>query len=116
MMFKNDKVQGQLKVSKEVILTITKNAVLAVDGVCSIANAKKKMLKGMFFSKTDFESIKIDFVNDTVEISVYIFVDPGAKVKSVAEQVQNRVKNEVQSMTGVTVSKVNVTISDVKYN
>ena len=114
MMFKNDKVQGQLKVSKEVILTITKNAVLAVDGVCSIANAKKKMLKGMFFSKTDFESIKIDFV--TVEISVYIFVDPGAKVKSVAEQVQNRVKNEVQSMTGVTVSKVNVTISDVKYN
>ena len=115
MMFKNDKIQGQLKVSKDVIVTITKNAILQIDGVCSIANAKKKMLKGLFLPKTDLESINIDFVNDTVEISVYLYVKPGAKVKSVAEQVQNKVKNEVQSMTGVTVSKVNVTISDVKY-
>ncbi len=116
MMFKNDKIQGQLKVSKDVILTITKNAVLEIDGVCSIANAKKKILKNLFFSQSDFESINIDFVNDTVEISIYLYVDPGVKVKTLAEQVQNKVKNEVQSMTGITVSKVNVTISDVKYN
>lgn len=116
MMFKNQKVQGQLKVSKDVITTITKNAVLEIDGVCSIANAKNKMIKNFFLYKTDFESIKIDFVNDTVEITIYLFVNPGVKVKSVAEQVQNRVKNEVQSMTGVTVSKVNVIVSDVKFN
>ncbi len=116
MMFNNNRIQGQLKVSKEVIATITKNAVLEIDGVCSIANAKKKMIKNLFLSQTDLESIDIDFVNDTVEISVYLFVNPGAKVKSVAEQVQNKVKNEVQSMTSVTVSKVNVTISDIKYN
>ena len=64
----------------------------------------------------NYESIDIDFDNDTVMISVYLFVNPGVKVKSVAEQVQSKVKNEVQSMTGITVSKVNVTISDVKYN
>lgn len=116
MMFKNEKVDGQLKVSKDVIFTIAKNAVLDIDGVCSIANAKKKMLKGLFVSHTDFDSINIDFANDTAEISVFILVNPGVKVKSVAEQVQNRVKNEVQSMTGITVSKVNVTISDIKYN
>lgn len=116
MMFGNQKAQGQLKVSKDVILTVTKNAVLNIEGICSIANAKNKMLKNIFLSKTDSESINIDFVNDTVEISIYLYVNPGVKVKSVAEQVQNNVKNEVQSMTGVTVSKVNVTISDVKYN
>lgn len=116
MRFKNDKVQGQLKVSEDVISTITKNAALEIEGVCSIANAKKKMIKNLFFSKANLDSIDIDFVNDTVEISIYLFVNPGAKVKSVAEQVQNKVKNEVQSMTSVTVSKVNVTISDVKYN
>ena len=43
MMFKNDKIEGQLKVSKDVIFTITKNAVLDIDGVCSIANAKKNV-------------------------------------------------------------------------
>ncbi len=116
MMFKNDKIDGQLKVSKDVIFTITKNAVLDIDGVCSIANAKKNMLKNLFLSDTNYESIDIDFDNDTVVISVYLFVNPGVKVKSVAEQVQSKVKNEVQSMTGITVSKVNVTISDVKYN
>lgn len=116
MMFKKQNVQGQLKVSKDVIVTVTKNAVLNIDGVNSIANAKNKMLRNIFLSKTDSESINIDFVNDTVEISISIFVNPGVKVKSVAEQIQNNVKNEVQSMTGVTVSKVNVNISDVKYN
>ena len=116
MMFKNDKVQSQLKVSEDVIATITKNAVLEIEGVSSIANAKKKMIKNLFLSQTDLESIKIDFVNDTVEISIYLYVKPGAKVKSVAEEVQNKVKSEVQAMTSVTVSKVNVTIADVKYN
>lgn len=116
MMFKNENIQGQLKVSKEVIFTITKNAVLEIDGICSIANAKKKILRNMFLSQTDSESISINFVNDTVEISICLYVNPGVKVKSIAEQVQNNVKNEVQSMTGITVSKVNVTISDVKYN
>lgn len=116
MMFKKQNVQGQLKVSKDVIVTVTKNAVLNIDGVNSIENAKNKMLRNIFLSKTDSESINIDFVNDTVEISISIFVNPGVKVKSVAEQIQNNVKNEVQSMTGVTVSKVNVNISDVKYN
>ena len=116
MMFGNQKAQGQLKVSKDVILTVTKNAVLNIEGICSIANAKNKMLKNIFLSKTVSESINIDFVNDTVEISIYLYVNPGVKVKSVSEQVLNNVKNEVQSMTGVTVSKVNVTISDVKYN
>lgn len=116
MMFKNDRIEGQFKVSKDVIFTITKNAVLDIDGVCSIASAKKKMLKNLFLSQTDSESININFVNDTVEISICLFVKPGVRVKSVAEQVQNQVKNEVQSMTGITVSKVNVTISDIKYN
>lgn len=114
MFFGNQKVHGQLKVSKDVIITVTKNAVLDIEGVHSIANAKNKMLKNIFLSKTDSESINIDFVNDTIEISVSIFVNSGVKSKSVAQQVQNNVKNEVQAMTGVTVSKVNVTISDVK--
>ncbi len=116
MMLKKENIQGQLKVSKDVIFTITKNAVLDIDGICSIANDKKKILRNMFLSQTDSESIDINFVNDTVEISISLYVNPGVKVKSIAEQVQNNVKNEVQSMTGITVSKVNVTISEVKFN
>ncbi len=116
MMFGNRKIQGQLKVSKDVITTVTKNAVLNTDGVKSIANAKNKVLKNIFLSQSESESIDIDFVNDTVEITISLYVEPGVKVKFLAEQVQNSVKNEVQSMTGVTVSKVNVIIEDVKYN
>ena len=39
----------------------------------------------------------------------------GTKVKKCADSVQNKVKQDVQDMTGITVSKVNVYVEDVVF-
>lgn len=110
------KVESQQKISKDVISTVVKNAVLGMDNVYGITPAKAKRIIKIFDSNTNPDAIDIIFSGDTVEIDICILVKPSTKVKALCEQVQEKVKFEVQSMTGVTVSKVNVTVSDVIYN
>ncbi|MDR0821197.1 MAG: Asp23/Gls24 family envelope stress response protein [Oscillospiraceae bacterium] len=55
--------------------------------------------------------VKIRLSNGTAEIEITIGVLRGAKVVRTAERVQRAVKTAVQSMSGVTVSKVNVLVT-----
>lgn len=47
------------------------------------------------------------------EIDIYVNIYLGAKITEVAPIIQSKVKDAVQNMTGITVSKVNVHISGV---
>ena len=48
------------------------------------------------------------------EMDIYVVVRQGYKIKEVAEEIQEYVKEAVQNMTAITVSKVNVYVQDVK--
>ena len=93
--------KGTLRVSQNVIITITKNAALEVEGVSRIAVRSLDIMK-LFSSKLDNSLINIVVLS-------------GYNVMSVCEQIQEKVKSAVQSMTGVTVSKVNVSVVDVDF-
>ncbi len=110
----NNRVQsGTLKVSEDVIVTITKLAILEIDGVKSLASSSLSLTS--IFSKKDTQGnlVKVKLMGDVVEISVGVIVEYGYKVVRIAEQIQNSVKSSVQTMTGVTVAKVNVRIAGV---
>ena len=40
----------------------------------------------------------------------------GCKVSSVGEKLQERIKNDIQSMTGIRVSKVSVVFTDIAFD
>ena len=52
---------------------------------------------------------------DAAAIDVSVVLARGYKMKKVCSQIQEKVKSAVQSMTGVTVSKVNVSVVDVDF-
>lgn len=106
--------KGTLKVSENVIISITKNAASEVSGVFAIATKPFAVLK-MFSSKLDNSEIKVAMLDGVAKISMSIIVQSGYNVVAVCEQIQERVKSAVQSMTGVTVSKVNVSVVDVDF-
>ena len=60
--------------------------------------------------------IKVKLLGDIVEITLAVIVEQGYKVIMVAESIQDSVKSSVQSMTGITVSRVNVIISGISIN
>lgn len=111
-----DKAQtGILKVSEDVISTIVKLATLEVDGVDSLACANCNY-KGILGKINKSSIINIKLVGDVVEISVGIIVKAGHKVVKLAEEVQNNIKSNVQTMTGITVARVNVNIHGIAFD
>lgn len=104
-----------LRVSQDVIASIAKRAALDVDGVEGI-DCKKKDLKSVFVkNENDSRGITIKLGVDVVEISMSVVLKHGAKAVATAESVQNAVKAQVQEMTGVVVSRVNVIVSGVSF-
>lgn len=106
--------KGTLKVSENVIISITKNAAMEVDGVLKIADRPFNVRK-LFSSKIDNSQIDVTMLDGVAKISISIVVSNGHNIVSVCEEIQEKVKSAVQSMTGVTVSKVNISVIDVSF-
>ncbi|MBQ8623491.1 MAG: Asp23/Gls24 family envelope stress response protein [Oscillospiraceae bacterium] len=106
--------RGTLKVSENVIITITKNAAYEVSGVSSIAN-KAFSVSSLLRSKVDSSDVNVVMLDGVAKISMSIIVKSGYNILNVCEQIQEKVKAAVQTMTGVTVSKVNVSVIDVDF-
>ena len=101
----------ELSVSTEVLEKMTEIAAKEVEGVAGLS--KTVDLKGVLKSTGSFKGVKVETVNGTIEINVFICVKQNAKVKEVAERVQQNVKEKIQTMTGNAVTQVNVTIADI---
>ncbi len=104
----------KLSINTDVLKKMTKIAACEIDGVVGIANTNID-LKGAMKSKNPFAGVKVESVNGALELCVYIIVAKEANVKQVAEKVQENVKDKVQTMTGTAVTKVNVTVADIKF-
>ena len=104
-----------LKVSEDVIAKIAEIAVGDIKGVCGFTKAKIDFVN-LFVKSERQPAIDIKTNGDSVEISLSIIVSENCKVKSVAEKVQQRVKDEIQNMTGIAVTKVNVRIEGIVFD
>lgn len=108
-------VKGRLMISEDVISTIAVNAVKDIDAVQEIKPQPKSVID-IITQKPESRRVKVGYVDDVVELSISITVKNTAKATAVAEQVQEKVKSAVQSMTGLTVARVNVTVADIAFD
>ena len=108
---------GELVISEEVISAIATNAAQDVDGIAGFSNRpvdvvntiKKGSLKVM-------SPVRVLADGEDLNISIYVNMLPGKKIRQVAEEVQQAVKESVQNMTGKLVSKVNVIIAGLEFD
>ena len=104
----------KLSINTEVLRKMAEIATLEVDGVAAIAK-KNYDLKDAVKVKSPLQGIKIESVNGALEIGIFITVKKEAKVKEVAEKVQQNVKEKIQTMTNTAVTKVNVVVADIVF-
>ncbi len=106
-----DKV-GSIQISEEVISVIAGTACFEVEEVVGMSGAtgfieaisKKSLVKG----------VEIEMLEKGIEINVNAVLKLGSKISTVAQKIQDKVKLDVESMTNLTVEKVNVNITDLK--
>lgn len=116
-MEKNVETQGvkNLKILEDVIYKIVEIAAADVDGVCGFVKSKVDFVQ-LFTGSKQQSMIGIRVSGGSAEISLGITVSGVCKLKSVAEKVQQRVKDDVQSMTGIAVTKVNVYVYGIVFD
>lgn len=103
---------GRVQISNDVIASITRIATLDVPDVTELSKGKLGV-KGLFYKVPITSPVSVEIHDGVAAIDVFVIVSFGAKVRVVAGLVQESVKNAVQGMTGITVSKVNVIISGI---
>lgn len=110
----NDVQTNSIKISEDVVSKIVELAVKSVEGVSGITNSKINF--SSIFDKNKESAIAITGESGSVEVTVNVIVAYSSKVTQVAEKIQNKVKNDIQNMTGIIVNKVNVIVEGISFD
>ena len=103
---------GTLQISTEVIAKIARCAALEIDGVAEgSCGSQNKKLRSLLETSSIQPPVTVEMRDGTANITLHLMVRFGARIPAIAEKVQENVKNAVQNMTNVTVSRVNLVIA-----
>ena len=106
---------GTISISEKVFSSIITKFTLQIDNVVALGSAGiVGGLVEMIGKKTSSSPVQVVIENDCVLVTVNAIVSFGAHIPSVAEEIQNVISTKVEEITGKSVAKVNVIISDLK--
>lgn len=101
---------GSLQISSEVIEKIARHAAMEVEGVRDVVPAVSGP-RSLLDKLAPTKPIMVELKNDVADISVSLSVAYGTKIPELSERVQRNVKDSVQSMTSISVAKVDVVVA-----
>ena len=105
---------GNIKISDEVVVTIASVAVSEIDGICGTGAGLVEGFARKFAKKPAGGGIKVTMTDTEASIDVNVIMNYGVRIHEVAWNVQDAVKREVELMTGLTVTKVNVRVVGIE--
>lgn len=103
-----------IKIADDVVAVIAGVAVSEVPGVAQMSGGFAGGISEVLSGKKNLsKGIKVDAGEKETKIDVNIIVEYGVRIPDVAFEIQNKVKNAVENMTGLKVVEVNVHIQGV---
>lgn len=108
---------GNVKISVDVVATISSVAASSVNGVAGMYTSFAGGIAEKFGAKKNpSKGVKVEMGEGAVKIDIYIVVDYGVRIPELAWEIQENVKNNVETMTGLNVEKVNIHIEGVNFD
>ncbi|MBI4777593.1 Asp23/Gls24 family envelope stress response protein [Candidatus Desantisbacteria bacterium] len=104
---------GSVKVSDEVIATISSVAATQVEGVAGMSEGIVDGIAKIITGGQATKGIKVSVGEEEAAIDISVIVEYGHSIAEIGRRIQEAVKNAVESMTGLRVVEVNVYIQGV---
>ena len=104
---------GEVKIASEVVAVIAGLAANEVEGVHSMAGNLTNEIIGKLGGKNMSKGVKVILSGDTVHVDMTINMMYGYIIPKVSKQVQEKVSQQIENMTGLVVPEVNVRIAGV---
>ena len=107
--------KGKVSCNKDILLSIINLAAKEIAGVASLCENFGSTLKKKFFNKYFEEGVKVGYVNDGINVNIYLNVFYGYGVTDIAYRVQENVKNAITSMMDIKVNSINIHVMGVEF-
>lgn len=100
-------IAGQVKLADEVVEAIAAYAALEVDGVSQVG------VGGTAKAKNPAKGVKVVVTDKDVAVEMMVRLKYGYNVPETSAQIQSRVQQAIENMTGLGVSKVDIRIAGI---
>ena len=107
---------GSIQVSPRAISSIAYHAALQSYGVVGLTS--KNIVDGLTHAivKDPTNGIEVIYDGDNLNIDLFIIVEYGTRIKSVANSVANTVRYHVEKHLGLPVHNINVHVQGLRFN
>ena len=104
---------GTVQIADDVVAMIASLSVRDIDGVQACAGNVAGELMARVGIKNARKGAKIDIFENRVKVDVFVNIEYGYNIPATCGRVQEKVKNTIENMTGLTVTDVNVRVAAV---
>lgn len=104
---------GDIRIADEVICIVASLAAQEVSGVVSMSGGLTDGINRFLGKENASKGVRLKFEGKLVNASVYINVEYGACIPEIALEVQEKVKDAIEAMTGYEVQFVDVNVEGV---
>lgn len=103
---------GEIKIAEDVVQTVAGMAVAEVKGI-TVVNSLTDGFVEKFVKKNYGKGVRVLMGEGDVCIDIHVVVDYGLKIPDVAWELQETVKKNIETMTNLTCSKVNIFVEGI---
>ncbi|MDE6025903.1 MAG: Asp23/Gls24 family envelope stress response protein [Lachnospiraceae bacterium] len=105
---------GKISIADDVVASIAGIAAIEVKGVSKLTGNISNELVAKLGKKNLSKGVKVEIADGSVTVDLSLELEYGNSIKKVSEEVQVKVKQAIENMTGLGVRMVNVVISGIK--
>jgi uncharacterized alkaline shock family protein YloU len=104
---------GSVQIADDVVSMIAALAASEVEGVSSVVGDITNEVMSKVGMKKLTKGVRVDLLDNKVSIDLSIMIGFGYPIPETSRLVQEKVKNSVETMTGLTVEDINIRVAAV---
>ena len=109
-------IEGTVIINDGVVASIAAQAVEEVEGVSSVGTASvtRSVAEALGAARSQTRGVSVQVGRTEAAFDLNIIVEYGYTIPDVVAQVKENVVRQVQTLTGLKVKRVNITVSDIQ--
>ncbi len=104
---------GNVNIADDVVGVIASIAAAEIEGISALSGTLSDDVMEMIGKKNMNKGVHVTLNDNVAVVDLTVVVDYGTKIHEVSVQVQENVKTAIESMTGISVSGVNVSVEGI---
>ena len=105
---------GKTTIAPDVLLNVATLTTLSTEGVSRLS-APPGGVNRLWKRGHQSEGVRIELLEDTVDVDLYLILKPDVNVRQVSRKVQKSVSRAIAEMVGMEPGKINIHIEDIDF-